>query len=84
MDAEVSTHTFLTMIIEESVCFMSLSGNFISPCYQSILNDTEVRKIYRLEEAKVSGPRTEIYMGASTSKFNNFQNHDYLFIKLKD
>jgi len=22
MDAEVSTHTFLTMIIEESVCFM--------------------------------------------------------------
>ena len=23
MDAEVSTHTFLTMIIEESVCFMS-------------------------------------------------------------
>ena len=24
MDAAVSTHTFLTMIIEESVCFMSL------------------------------------------------------------
>ena len=23
MDAEVSTHTFLTMIVEESVCFMS-------------------------------------------------------------
>ena len=23
MDAEVSTHTFLTMIIEEYVCFMS-------------------------------------------------------------
>ena len=23
MDAEISTHTFLTMIIEESVCFMS-------------------------------------------------------------
>jgi hypothetical protein len=23
MDAEVSTHTFLTMVIEESVCFMS-------------------------------------------------------------
>jgi hypothetical protein len=33
-----------------------LSGNFISPCYQSILNDTEVRKISRLEETKVAGP----------------------------
>jgi hypothetical protein len=28
MDAEVSTHTFLTMIIEESVCFMSCEPNF--------------------------------------------------------
>ena len=37
--------------------FNVLSGNFISPCYQSILNDTEVRKIYRLEEAKVAGSR---------------------------
>ena len=35
--------------------FNVLSGNFISPCYQSILNDTEVRKIYRLEETKVAG-----------------------------
>ena len=36
--------------------FNVLSGNCISPCYQSILNDTEVRKIYRLEERKVAGP----------------------------
>jgi hypothetical protein len=28
MDAEVSTHTFLTMIIEESVCFMSCEPIF--------------------------------------------------------
>jgi hypothetical protein len=28
MDAEVSTHTFLTMIIEESVCFMSSEAIF--------------------------------------------------------
>ena len=29
MDAEVSTHTFLTMIIEESVCFMSYEPIFV-------------------------------------------------------
>jgi hypothetical protein len=29
MDAEVSTHTFLTMIIEESVCFMSCEPFFL-------------------------------------------------------
>jgi hypothetical protein len=29
MDAEVSTHTFLTMIIEESVCFMSCEPIFV-------------------------------------------------------
>ena len=29
MDAEVSTHTFLKMIIEESVCFMSYEPIFI-------------------------------------------------------
>jgi len=28
MDAEVSTHTFMTMIIEESVCFMSCEPFF--------------------------------------------------------
>jgi hypothetical protein len=28
MDAEVSTHIFLTMIIEESVCFMSCEPSF--------------------------------------------------------
>ena len=36
--------------------FNILSGNFNSPCYQSILNDTEVRKICQLEETKVAGP----------------------------
>ena len=30
MDAEVSTHTFLTMIIEESVCFMSCEPFFFA------------------------------------------------------
>ena len=30
MDAEVSTHTFLTMIIEESVCFMSYEQIFFA------------------------------------------------------
>ena len=29
MDAEVSTHTFLTMIIEESVCFMSCNYSYV-------------------------------------------------------
>jgi hypothetical protein len=29
MDAEVSTHTFLTMIIEESVCFVSYEPIFL-------------------------------------------------------
>ena len=29
MDAEVSTHTFLTMIIQESVCFMSCEPSFV-------------------------------------------------------
>jgi hypothetical protein len=29
MDAEVSTHTFLTLIIEESVCFMSCEPFFL-------------------------------------------------------
>jgi hypothetical protein len=29
MDAEVSTHTFLTIIIEESVCFMSCEPFFV-------------------------------------------------------
>jgi hypothetical protein len=33
MDAEVSTHTFLTMIIEESVCFMSCEPIFICNYY---------------------------------------------------
>jgi hypothetical protein len=28
--------------------YKTLEGNFISPWYQSILNDTEVQKIYRL------------------------------------
>ena len=36
--------------------FNVLSRNCISPCYQLILNETEVRKIYRLEERKVAGP----------------------------
>jgi hypothetical protein len=31
MDAEVSTHTFLTMIIEESVCFMACEPIFFPP-----------------------------------------------------
>jgi hypothetical protein len=30
MEAEVSTHTFLTMIIEESVCFMSCEPFFFA------------------------------------------------------
>ena len=30
MDAEVSTHTFLTMIIEDSVCFMSCKSFFFA------------------------------------------------------
>ena len=30
MDAEVSTHTFLTMIIEESIDFMSCEPNFVA------------------------------------------------------
>ena len=33
MDAEVSTHTFLTMIIEESVCFMSCEPFFFNYSY---------------------------------------------------
>jgi hypothetical protein len=39
MDAEVSTHTFLTMIIEESVCFMSGEPIFI--CNYSLVVHTE-------------------------------------------
>ena len=39
MDAEVSTHTFLTMIIEESVCFMSYEP--ICFCYYSYVVHTE-------------------------------------------
>ena len=39
MDAEVSTHTFLTMIIEESVCFMSCEPNFF--CNYSYVVHTE-------------------------------------------
>ena len=37
MDAEVSTHTFLTMIIEESVCFMSCEPIFFSN-YSYVVN----------------------------------------------
>jgi hypothetical protein len=39
MDAEVSTHTFLTMIIEESVCFMSCKPIFF--CNYSYVVHTE-------------------------------------------
>jgi hypothetical protein len=39
MDAEVSTHTFLTMIIEESVCFMSCEPNCF--CNYSYVVHTE-------------------------------------------
>jgi hypothetical protein len=39
MDAEVSTHTFLTMIIEESVCFMSCEA--ILFCNYSYVVHTE-------------------------------------------
>ena len=43
MDAEVSTHTFLTMIIEESVCFMSCEPFF---CVQLFLCGTHRIYIY--------------------------------------
>jgi hypothetical protein len=36
MDAEVSTHTFLTMIIEESVCFMSCEPFFLCEYFHLI------------------------------------------------
>jgi hypothetical protein len=39
MDAEVSTHTFLTMIIEDSVCFMSCESIFF--CNYSYVVHTE-------------------------------------------
>jgi len=39
MDAEVSTHTFQTMIIEESVCFMSCEPIFF--CNYSYVVHTE-------------------------------------------
>jgi hypothetical protein len=39
MDAEVSTHTFLTMIIEESVCLMSCEPFFF--CNYSYVEHTE-------------------------------------------
>jgi hypothetical protein len=44
MDAEVSTHTFLTMIIEESVCFMSCEPIFV--CNYSYLVHTEYIYIF--------------------------------------
>ena len=37
MDAEVSTHTFLTMIIEESVCFMSCEPIFCCCNYSYVV-----------------------------------------------
>ena len=43
MDAEVSTHTFLTMIIEESVCFMSCEPIFF---WQLLLCGTHGIYIY--------------------------------------
>ena len=39
MDAEISTHTFLTMIIEESVCFMSCEPIYF--CNYSYVVHTE-------------------------------------------
>ena len=44
MDAEVSTHTFLTMIIDESVCFMSCEPIFF--CNYSYVIHTECIYIY--------------------------------------
>jgi hypothetical protein len=44
MDAEVSTHTFLTMIIEESVCFMSCEPIFF--CNYSYVVHTEYIYIF--------------------------------------
>ena len=38
MDAEVSTHTFLTMIIEESVCFMSCEPFFFLCNYSYVVH----------------------------------------------
>ena len=38
MDAEVSTHTFLTMIIEESVCFMSCEPIFCCCNYSYVVH----------------------------------------------
>ena len=44
MDAEVSMHTFLTMVIEESVCFMSCEPIFF--CNYSYAVHTEYIYIY--------------------------------------
>ena len=44
MDAEVSTHTFLTMIIEESVCFMSCEPIYF--CNYSYVVHTEYIYIF--------------------------------------
>ena len=44
MDAEVSMHTFLTMIIEESVCFMSCEPIFVCNYFYVVL--TEYMYIY--------------------------------------
>ena len=44
MDAEVSTHTFLTMVIEESVCFMSCEPIFF--CNYSYVVHTEYIYIF--------------------------------------
>ena len=38
MDAEVSTHTFLTMMIEESVCFMSCEPIFCCCNYSYVVH----------------------------------------------
>jgi hypothetical protein len=48
MDAEVSTHTFLTMIIEESVCFMSCEPIFL----EIILNVVHTEYIISQKEFK--------------------------------
>jgi hypothetical protein len=52
MDAEVSTHTFLTMIIEESVCFMPL--NYANKLIVSY-NKTRLGPKDRLHLKKVFG-----------------------------
>jgi hypothetical protein len=63
MDAEVSTHTFLTMIIEESVCFMSCEPIFFFGNYSYVVHTEYIFYFFFINQGSQNVPATGDFTG---------------------